>query len=73
MKNETTVTVTIQDNETTNTSKCLSTVFGGYGTQLSCTFDAGIQALLGAMVAHGFDPESVSQYGQAIDKAREEA
>ena len=71
MTNETTVTVMIKDRGVTNTSHASSTVCPSYGSPLEATFDAGVQALLGAMLAHGFNAESVSQFGEAIDKAKE--
>ena len=70
--NETTVTVIIRDLETNNTSKALATT-STFTTQLNGVLDAGIQALLGSMLAHGFSPDHVGQAGETIQKAMEEA
>jgi hypothetical protein len=69
---ETTVTVIIRDPETFNTSTAMATA-ATFTTQLDAVMDAGIQALLGAMLAHGFAPEHVGQLGDALNKAKEEA
>ena len=69
---ESTVTVIIRDPETFNTSTAMATA-ATFTTQLDAVVDAGIQALLGAMLAHGFNAEHVGQLGEAITKSMEEA
>jgi hypothetical protein len=68
---ESTVTVIIRDPETNNTSTAMATT-STFTTQLDAVFDSGIQALLGAMLAHGFNPEHVGQLGEAVNKMKEE-